>query len=222
MIGAGFVGAEVASTATGLGARVTIIEAETAPLARVAGAEVGHLLADRWRAEGVDLHLAARISHVGPDRVDLTDGSSIPYDTLLVAVGAEPASEVLGSSGGITTDAYGRTRHDRVYACGDVARFEGRRVEHWTSASGQATAVASTILGSPERFASTPYFWSDQFGLRLQMIGTTTGWSNVELDGDAAAFRARYVDPEGKPVAVLLANRSGEVAAARRELASAA
>ena len=145
-----------------------------------------------------------------------------PYDTLLVAVGAEPASDLLGDPGGISTDACGRTTHDRVYACGDVARFEGRRLEHWTSASGQAMAVASAILGSPERYVSTPYFWSDQFGLRLQMVGTTTGWSNVELDGDLASFRARYVDPEGKPVAVLLGNRSAEVAAARRELARAA
>ena len=89
-------------------------------------------------------------------------------------------------------------------------------------AKGQAAAVASAILGSPERHASTPYFWSDQFGLRLQMVGTTTGWSTVELDGDPASFIARYVDPEGKPVAVLLGNRSAEVAAARRELARAA
>jgi hypothetical protein len=95
-------------------------------------------------------------------------------------------------------------------------------MEHWTSASGQAAAVASTILGEPRRYADTPYFWSDQFGLRLQMVGTTTGWSHVELDGDPSSFRARYLDTEGKPVAVLLGNRAAEVAAARRELAAAA
>ena len=222
VIGAGFVGAEVASTATGLGAHVTIIEAETTPLARVAGAEVGRLLADRWRREGVSLHLGARIETVGHDRVELADGVVIPYDALLVAVGAEPASDLIGDTGGIETDACGRTRHEGVYACGDVARVEGRRLEHWTSASGQAAAVASTILGSPERHVSTPYFWSDQFGLRLQMVGTTTGWSNIEIDGDPSSFRARYTDPEGKPIAVLLGNRPAEIAAARRELARAA
>jgi len=222
VVGAGFVGAEVASTATALGARVTIVEAETAPLARVAGAEVGRLLADRWRGEGVTLHLGARISHVDQDAVELADGTSIPYDTLLVAVGSEPASDLLGGPAGIPTDAVGRTQNDGVYACGDVAGFDGSRAEHWTSASGQAVAVASAILGRPERYASTPYFWSDQFGLRLQMVGTTAGWSNVELDGDPTSFRARYVDEEGKPLAVLLGNRSAEVAAARRELATAA
>jgi 3-phenylpropionate/trans-cinnamate dioxygenase ferredoxin reductase subunit len=222
VIGAGFVGAEVASTAAGLGAHVTIIEAEAAPLARVAGAEVGHLLARRWRAEGVALHLGSQIARVTPDRVEIVGGQTVPYDVLLVAIGAEPASELLAGAGGIHTDACGRTAHDGVYACGDVASLEGRRVEHWTSASGQAAAVASTILGTPRPYAATPYFWSDQFGLRLQMVGTTTGWSHVELDGDSASFRARYVDREGKAVAVLLANRAAEVAAARRELATAA
>lgn len=222
VVGAGFVGAEVASTATALGAHVTMIEAETAPLARVAGAEVGHLLANHWRADGVTLHLGALIARVEPDCVELADGTPIPYDTLLVAIGAEPRSDLLGGHSGIPTDACGRTLHDRVYACGDVASFEGRRVEHWTSASGQGAAVASVILGTPERYVAVPYFWSDQFGLRLQMVGTTDGWSHVELDGDAASFRARYVDPEGKAVAVLLGNRAAEVAAARRELASAA
>jgi len=222
VVGAGFVGAEVASTATGLGAHVTIIEAETAPLARVAGAEVGHLLADRWRQDGVVLHLGAQIARIEPDRVELADETPIPYDTLLVAIGAEPASELLRGTGGIPTDACGRTVHDRVYACGDVASFDGRRVEHWTSASGQAAAVASAILGSPQPYVDTPYFWSDQFGLRLQMVGTTVGWSHVELDGDSTSFRARYVDSEGKVLAVLLGNRPAEVAAARRELARAA
>ena len=222
VIGAGFVGAEVASTAAGLGARVTIVEAETSPLARVAGAEVGHLLASRWRAEGVALHLGAQVARVTSTRVELVAGAAIPFDALLVAVGAEPASELLGTDAGIPTDACGRTAYEGVYACGDVARFEGRRLEHWTSASGQAAAVASAILGAPAPYGGTPYFWSDQFGLRLQMVGTTAGWSRVELDGDATSFRARYVDAVGKPLAVLLGNRPAEVGLARRELAAAA
>ena len=222
VIGAGFIGAEVASTATGLDANVTMIEAEAAPLARVAGAEVGLLLADRWRAHGVDLHLGARIARIEPDRVDLADGTSIACDAVLVAIGAEPLSKLLPGKGAIATDACGRTRHDGVFACGDVASFDGHRVEHWTSASGQAAAVASAILGMPRPHRATPYFWSDQFGLRLQMVGTTAGWANVELDGEPDSFRARYVDAEGKPVAVLLGNRPTEVATARRELATAA
>ncbi len=222
VVGAGFVGAEVASTALGLGADVTIVEAEPIPLARVAGAEVGLHLADRWRDEGVRLHLGARIDRFEPGRVVLAAGDVLSYDALLVAVGAEPASELLGGSGTIVTDACGRTEHPGVYACGDVAAFSGRRVEHWTSASGQAAAVASAILGAPEPYEETPYFWSDQFGLRLQMVGTATGRSHVELDGDPSSFRARYLGRAGETLGVLLANRPGEVAAARRELARAA
>lgn len=222
VVGAGFVGAEVASTALDLGADVTIVEAEPIPLARVAGAEVGLHLAGRWRDAGVRLHLGARIDRFEPGRVVLAAGDVLPYDALLVAIGAEPASELLGGRGAIATDACGRTEHPGVYACGDVAAFAGRRVEHWTSASGQAAAVASAILGSPEPYDETPYFWSDQFGLRLQMVGTATGRAHVELDGDPASFRARFVGEAGETLGVLLANRPGEVAAARRELARAA
>lgn len=222
VVGAGFVGAEVASTAAGLGAHVTILEAETAPLARVAGAEVGLTLAERWRKQEVVVRLGIRIQSVAPGRVELEGGDVVPFDALLVAVGAEPASELLGHSGGIPTDACGRTEHPGVFACGDVAVFGGRRVEHWTSASGQAAAVAATILGRPAPYLDAPYFWSDQFGLRLQMVGTTAGWRHLELDGGSDSFRARYVDDDGRTLAVLLANRPREVGAARRELASAA
>ena len=222
VVGAGFVGAEVASTAVGLGAEVTLLEAEPTPLRRVAGAEVGRMLADHWRSRGVTVHLGVRLRRVTPGLVELEGGELLPFDTLLVAVGAEPESGLLGVGGGIPTDGCGRTRHRRVFACGDVALFEGRRVEHWTSASGQAAAVASAILGEPVPYTDTPYFWSDQFGIRLQMVGVTSGWSHVELDGEPASFRARYVDQEGRVLAVLLANRPAEVAAARRELATAA
>jgi 3-phenylpropionate/trans-cinnamate dioxygenase ferredoxin reductase component len=222
VVGAGFVGAEVASTALELGAEVTIVETEPIPLARVAGAEVGLLLADRWREEGVSLHLGVRIDRFEPGKVVLAAGDVLPYDVLLLAIGAEPTSELLGGSGAIATDACGRTEHPGIYACGDVAAFAGRRVEHWTSASGQAAAVASTILGSPEPYHETPYFWSDQFGLRLQMVGTATGQAQIELEGDPLSFRARYVGQTGETLGVLLANRPGEVATARRELARAA
>lgn len=223
VVGAGFIGAEVASTAIGLGAEVTIVEAAEAPLVRAVGTEVGLLLAARWREHGVTVRLGARIERSRPDRMELLGGERLAHDAVLVAVGAEPAADLLGDSAGIPTDACGRTEWPDVYACGDVARFAGGRVEHWTSAAGQAAAVASTILGTPTPYAEIPYFWSDQFGLRLQMVGTTAaGWSRVELDGEPGSFRARYLDAEGRTLAVLLANRTREIASARRELAVAA
>ena len=128
--------------------------------------------------------------------------------------------------GGIPTDACGRTALPGVYACGDVAstyrRSLGRsiRVEHWTSASGQGAAVAAAILGRDEPHDDPPYFWSDQLGLRLQHVGHPEGWTRVEIDGDSASFRARYLSEDGRLVAALLANRPAEVASLRREVAA--
>jgi 3-phenylpropionate/trans-cinnamate dioxygenase ferredoxin reductase component len=146
-----------------------------------------------------------------------------------VAVGAEPASELLGGDGGgVPTDACGRTELPDVYACGDAASAwrpalsRHVRVEHWTSASGQGAAVAHAILGRERPHDELPYFWSDQFGLRLQHVGHAERWAFVELEGDSDSFAARYRDPEGRLLAALLANRPREVGALRRELAAGA
>ena len=96
------------------------------------------------------------------------------------------------------------------------------RVEHWTSAAGQAMAVAHAILGEERPYDELPYFWSDQFGLRLQHVGHADGPTTAEIDGEADSFTARYVDPEGRLVAALAANRPREVGALRRDLAGEA
>ena len=209
VVGAGFLGTEVASSALALGLDVTLADLAPTPLSRVAGPEVGELLASRYREAGIRLRLGE------PFRPP-------PGATVLAAVGAEPAGALFVAGGAIPTDRCGRTAVPRVYACGDVAAFGGDGVEHWTSASAQGVAVASAILGEPEPLRDMPYFWSDQFGLRLQMVGRAAGWATVDVDGSGDAFRARYLDVEGRPIAVLLANRSAEIAAARRELAAAA
>ncbi len=128
---------------------------------------------------------------------------------------------------GVPTDAAGRTRVPGVFACGDVAESYrpalGRplRVEHWTNAGRQGASVAAAITGEQAPADEPPYFWSDQFGLRLQCVGHPEGSLSVELDGRGDDFRARYVDQEGRLVAALLANRPRETAALRRELAGA-
>jgi 3-phenylpropionate/trans-cinnamate dioxygenase ferredoxin reductase component len=235
VIGAGFVGAEVASTARSLGVEVTLVDLEPAPLVRVLGAEVGALLAERYRADGVDLRLGAGLGRFVSSStgtltgLELSDGSAVECDTALVAIGAAPACELLGDPReGIQTDGCGRTAHPGVYACGDVASSwrpslgEHLRVEHWTSAAGQATAVAHAILGRERPYDDLPYFWSDQFGLRLQHVGHPSGPTSTEIDGDADSFTARYRDPQGRLVAALAANRPRDVGPLRRELAGEA
>ena len=235
IVGAGFVGVEVASTARSLGCEVSVVDVAGVPLERVLGREVGEVLAARYRAYGVDLRLGTGLAGfvAGADgrvrALELADGSELPCDAALVAVGVAPSVELHGDPrGGIETDASGRTALPGVYACGDVAAAwrpslgARLRVEHWTSAAGQAAAVAHAILGRERPHDDLPYFWSDQFGLRLQHVGHAHEWAAVELEGDESSFAARYLDRAGRPLAGLLANRPREVGLLRRELAGAA
>jgi NADPH-dependent 2,4-dienoyl-CoA reductase/sulfur reductase-like enzyme len=234
VVGAGFIGGEVATSAAGLGVDVAVVEGASVPLERVLGPEVGSLVAERYRSQGIELRLGAGLAGFrrGPEGrvrgVLLTDGVELACDAVLLGIGADPVAPegVPAGRGGIPTDACGRTALPGIYACGDAAAtFRpslGRRirVEHWTSASAQGAAVAAAILGREEPHDEPPYFWSDQLGLRLQYVGHAEGWDRVEIDGGSDSFRARYLDEDGGLVAALLANRPAEVAALRRELAA--
>lgn len=222
VLGAGLVGAEAASTALSLGCEVAIVDPACGPLIHVIGEGPSALIADRWRRAGAVVHFESMVTTATSDELLLTDGTCIGFDVLLVAVGVEPAAELVHPGGAIPTDACGRTRLESVYACGDVARFAGRPSAHWTAAAGQAAAVASAILGEPTPYGDPGYFWSDQFGIRLQMVGDSSNAHTVELEGDEESFSVRYRDVQGRILAVLLANRPAEVGPARRELAAAA
>ncbi len=217
VVGAGLVGAEVASTALQLGCSISLVDTAPTPLGAAFGPEVGELLARRWREHGVDVHLGVRVDRAAGRSLTLSDGVVLDYDELLAAVGARPNGELLGR-GPIRTDLCGRTGLPHVYACGDAAAFGGVPTGHWTAAAGQGAAVARTILGDPVPYDVPPYFWSDQFGLRLQLVGSTSRAVAVTLEGQEGSFAARYVNGRGRVVATLLANRPAEVGAARREL----
>jgi 3-phenylpropionate/trans-cinnamate dioxygenase ferredoxin reductase subunit len=213
VIGGGFVGAEVASTALTLGLHVTIVEAAPAPVARVLGDEVGLLLADRWRAHGVDVRLQTGVTSIrtdGAGRVDtvtLTDGRELRADTVLVAVGVEGARDLLPERPATN-----------VHPCGDVVG-----PGHWTAAALDGVAAARRILGLPLPAPQPHYVWSDQFGLRLQVVGSPRPSDAIELDGGGSdSFAVRYLDEDGNVHAALLANRPAEAAELRRRLAGAA
>ena len=230
IVGAGFVGTEVASTALGCGMDVAIVDTEAAPFARLLGPEVGRFLATRYRRQGADLRLGRgveRLRRGGTGRVRglvLADGSEVRCDLVLVAVGAEPAGELLRLRGGIPTDEAGRTALPGIYACGDVAApwhpaVGGHlRLEHWTSAAAQAATVARTILGGDPGVAPCPYFWSDQFGVRIQHVGLPTGWTRVVVEDDGESLEARYLADGDRLVAALLVNRPRVAADLRRRL----
>jgi NADPH-dependent 2,4-dienoyl-CoA reductase/sulfur reductase-like enzyme len=222
VVGAGFVGGEVASTLCHKVASVTVVEPQSAPLERVLGHEIGNVLAARHRALGIDLRLNTGVDgFVGDARVErvrLTNGDTVPADVVVVGIGS------VGEA--IEVDECGRTSARGVFACGDAAAWwrpsiqQHVRTEHWTSAAGQARAVASAIVGAPAPYDEPAFFWSDQLGLRLQHVGHADTWDAVVIEGDEDAFTARYVDREGKLLAALAGNSAATLASLRLELAA--
>ena len=185
VIGAGFVGGEVASTLSGMVRSVTVVEPAAAPLERVLGPEVGAVLADRYRAHGVELRLGTGVTgFTGDDRVTgvrLSDGTGVAADLVVVGIGSVGAT--------VTVDECGRSATPGVYACGDIAVVAAGQGDTYVSSTGRAPPVrrARSQLQSPgprSRTTDAPYFWSDQFGLRLQHIGHAESWHTVLLEGE--------------------------------------
>ena len=212
VVGGGFVGAEVASTASSLGVDVTLLEAGPVPFARALGPELGARLADRYRDHGVDIRTettAAAFDTAAGGRVAgvvLADGSRVAADAVLVAVGVEPTREL------------GSDVQPPVYACGDNAGSRG----HWTGAAAEAVDVARRVLQLDPLPKQPPFFWSDQFGLRLQLVGDTTHAHEIELEGSQESFVARYRSRGGRLVAALASNQPAAMGRLRLEVAAAA
>jgi hypothetical protein len=191
---------------------VAIVEAAPAPVARVLGVEVGLLLAERWLAHGVDVRLAVGVAQVRADAAGrvrsllLTDGSELRADAVLVGVGVEPVGELLPPR---------PAGHVRV--AGDV-----RGPGHWTAAATAGAAAARDILGLPVPPEPPAYVWSDQFGLRLQVVGSPQPGDRLVFDGSGDAFAVEYLDAAGATRAGLYANRAAGAAALRRMLAERA
>jgi 3-phenylpropionate/trans-cinnamate dioxygenase ferredoxin reductase component len=185
IVGAGLIGCEVAASARSLGASVDLVDVLRGPLVRVVGPRVCDLVADLHREHGVRLHMGTRAARTEDGHLDLAGGLIVPADVVLEAVGAVPETGWLEGSGlglddGVVCDATGRATAD-VYAVGDVARWDGRRSEHWTNAGAQADRVAAVILGQEPSAADLPYWWSDQYDLKLQGLGAPGPDDDVHL-----------------------------------------
>jgi 3-phenylpropionate/trans-cinnamate dioxygenase ferredoxin reductase subunit len=209
VIGAGFIGCEVAAGFRALGLDVVLVEPLPAPLAGALGAEVGGLVARLHTAAGVDLRCGVGVSELlGEDAVTgarLSDGSTVDADVVVCGVGSTPATGWLEESGielgdGVLCDESGRTNDPRVWAIGDVAAWRRPpddhhvRVEHWTEAGEQATVVAKAIHGAdPGTRDHVPYFWSDQHGLKIQALGHFEPDDEVRvLEDDGRKFAVVY------------------------------
>jgi NADPH-dependent 2,4-dienoyl-CoA reductase/sulfur reductase-like enzyme len=197
VVGAGFLGAEAAAVAVSLGCAVTMLEPAPVPLAHAIGAEVGAVLSQAHREHGVDLRTGVTVAAVSEHGVSLADGSLIEADEVLVAIGSLPNTEWLDGSGltvadGVVCDEFSCAAPG-VYAAGDVARWHNplfdvsMRIEHRTNAAEQGMAVARNLMrpGARKPFAPVPYFWSDQYDMKIQAYGYLRGHDEVKIvDGD--------------------------------------
>ncbi len=209
VVGAGFIGAEVAATCRRRGHEVTVVEPLEQPLVRVLGAEIGAAVADLHRAEGVDLRLGVGVDALeGNDRVEavrLGDGSSVAADVVVIGIGVVPNTDWLEGSGlpiddGVVADSSCLVA-PRIVACGDVARWDSPRygsvrIEHWDHAVDMGCAAARRLLATDDDaidFDPVPWFWSDQYDVRLQLAGRADG-DMVIVDGsvDDGRFVALY------------------------------
>jgi 3-phenylpropionate/trans-cinnamate dioxygenase ferredoxin reductase subunit len=232
VIGAGFIGLEVAATARRLGVQVTLIEAAARPLVGVLGIELGDWFARLHAAEGVDVRTEVMVEAVDANgtvrALRLSDGSAVGVDHVVVGTGIAPDVGWLKDSGldvsrGVPVDAHGRTEVEGVFAAGDAAATFDERSRrhvpgsHWEAAGRQGMAAASAMLGldpGPMRLTS---FWTDQYGLRIQSIGDGRWADSIEIEGEPErrAFIATFYRA-GRAVAALLVDRPRCLPAARR------
>ncbi len=237
VVGAGFIGAEVAASARSRRLDVAMVEALPVPLERAIGAEMGKYLADLHRDQGVDLRCGVGVSgfeggaRVG--RVLLEDGSRIEADLVVIGIGVAPETGWLEGSGlrladGVVCDERCAAAPD-VVAAGDVARWsnplfgESMRIEHWTNATEQADAAVNRLLDGPEAsepYAPVPYFWSDQYDVKIQSAGRPRPDDEVQLV-DGSLEERRFVllyGREGRVTGVLGFNRPRLVMKWRRAI----
>ncbi|MFF8100824.1 NAD(P)/FAD-dependent oxidoreductase [Streptomyces sp. NPDC014986] len=241
VVGGGFIGAEVASTARARGIGVTVVEALPAPLSALLGEEVAAELALLHADNGVRLltgtSVASLVGEPSVTGVALTDGRVLPADAVVVGIGVRPNTGWLAGSGiplhadgGVLCDAYGAADAARtVYALGDVARWRdpllGRhvRVEHWTSAVEQAEAVARSITGArPAPYRNEFFVWSDQYGGKITLLGRPGPDDEVTVvraGGERRRFAVAYRNG-ARLAAVLTVNWPKALVAARRSLAA--
>lgn len=234
IIGAGFIGLEVAASAAARGWTVTLLEYAPRPLTRVLPPELGELCTSYYQGSGVELRTGIEVTQVvrrGGELISVfADGEELAADAIVVAAGGVPNTEWLRDSGldmdnGILCDSFGNTSVPGIYAAGDVARWHNEftcgnaRVEQWQAVLEQSSIVAAALMGQPVAgWKDAPYFWSDLVGGRVQFIGTSSPHSPVHtvISGEKAV--AVLGDAEGRLTGVLSRNHPKAIVRARRLL----
>ncbi|GAA2566421.1 NAD(P)/FAD-dependent oxidoreductase [Mycolicibacterium diernhoferi] len=225
IVGAGWIGLEVAAGARGRGAAVTVVEAAELPLLAALGPEVAEVFAELHTEHGVDLRFNADVQGItaagdGVTGLQLADGSTVAADIVLIAVGAQPnigLAEKAGlelSDGGVAVDASLQTSDPDIYAVGDIAAarhplFGDRiRTEHWANALKQPAVAVAGVLGNPGSYDELPYFFTDQYDLGMEYVGHAPEYDSVVFRGDVGAreFTAFWLDKDARVLAGMNVN----------------
>ena len=237
VVGAGFIGCEVAASLRGLGVDVVLVEPQPSPLASVLGEQIGSLVARLHRAEGVDVRCGVGVAEVrGTDQVEkvvLSDGAELDADLVVVGIGSRPATGWLEGSGieldnGVVCDHVGRTSAPNVWALGDVASWRNTvghqvRVEHWSNVADQARVLVPSMIGEePPATVSVPYFWSDQYDVKIQCLGEPQADDIVHVVEDDGRKFLAFFERDGVVTGVVGGGMPGKVMKSRNKIAHGA
>ncbi len=194
VVGAGFIGLEVAAALRHRDVDVTVVAPEEIPLAHLIGDTLGRFVADLHRERGVDLRLVVSVSGFGDDHVELNDGTLLPADLVVVGIGVIPRTGLAEAAGltvdnGIVVDDRLRTSDANNWAAGDIARYPGPdggpvRIEHWVLAERQGQTAARNILGHDVPFSESPFFWSQHYDVPINVTGHLDDWDQEVVVGD--------------------------------------
>lgn len=228
VVGAGWIGLEVAASARQRGVNVTVVESAKQPLVAALGETVGEVFATLHRDHGVDLRLQAQVEEISTSDgkatgLTMRDGSKVAADAVLVAVGAKPNIELAeqaglsmgsGFQGGVLVDASLVTSDPDLYAVGDIAAAEHPlfatriRTEHWANALKQPAVAAAGMLGKPGEYAELPYFFTDQYDLGMEYVGYAPSFDRVVFRGDVGGreFVAFWLDADNRVLAGMNVN----------------